>query len=184
MHFFVPNDRIFHCLNIPQNSPNVEYTSHLKNVIIYCLPQFPPLGLAMVKVNLISTHSLNCAESHDIGHSHFRLLFPANSRNVTNRLFWIPPRQFHQFSCTFCSKHKVLHMSTLLLPNDMKPLTNAKCAFYRYVVLVLFAGKLKIMCVLPRCKSCPLCHLAEGSKTLTHMLRQCYFVTRYPQHWM
>ena len=27
--FFVPNDHIFHCLNTPQNSPNLEYTSHL-----------------------------------------------------------------------------------------------------------------------------------------------------------
>ena len=32
--FFVPNDRIFQYLNIPQNSPNLEYKSHLpKNVI-------------------------------------------------------------------------------------------------------------------------------------------------------
>ena len=26
--FFVPNDGILHCLNIPQNSPNLEYKSH------------------------------------------------------------------------------------------------------------------------------------------------------------
>ena len=26
---------------------------------------------------------------------------------------------------------------------------NAECAYYRYIVLVLFAGKLKIMCILP-----------------------------------
>ena len=43
--FSVPNDLIFHCLNISQNSPNIEYTSHLpNNVLIYCRPQFPPLG--------------------------------------------------------------------------------------------------------------------------------------------
>ena len=46
----VPNDRIFHCLNMPQNSPNLEYTSHLlKNVIIYCRPQFPGLGAIIKK---------------------------------------------------------------------------------------------------------------------------------------
>ena len=49
-HFVVRNDRIFHCLNIPQNSANLEYTSHLpKNVIIYCRPQLPPLGGAIIK---------------------------------------------------------------------------------------------------------------------------------------
>ena len=38
------------CLDIPQNSPNLEYKSHLaKNVIIYCRPEFPPLGGAVIK---------------------------------------------------------------------------------------------------------------------------------------
>ena len=41
---------IFHCLNIPQNSPNLEYMSHLpKNFIIYCRPRFPPLGGVIIK---------------------------------------------------------------------------------------------------------------------------------------
>ena len=48
--FFVPNYRIFHCLNMPQNSPNLEYRSHLvKNVIIYHRCDFPPLGGAIIK---------------------------------------------------------------------------------------------------------------------------------------
>ena len=50
LFFFVPNDRIFHCLNIPQNSPNLEYKSHLaKNFIIHCCPEFPPLGGSTIK---------------------------------------------------------------------------------------------------------------------------------------
>ena len=48
--FFVPNDHIFHCLNVPQNSTNLEYTSHLpKNFTIYCCLQFPPLGGPIIK---------------------------------------------------------------------------------------------------------------------------------------
>ena len=48
--FFVLNDHIFHCLNMPQNSPNLEYKSHLPTLfIIYCLPKFPPLGGAVIK---------------------------------------------------------------------------------------------------------------------------------------
>ena len=87
-NFFVPNDHIFCCLNIPQNSPNL---SHLpKKFIIYCHPQFPPLGGAIIKEsvfwlithllgctfkNLMSTHSLNCAESCGVSHGHLCLLF-------------------------------------------------------------------------------------------------------------
>ena len=81
--------------------------------------------------------------------AHFRLpFFSANSWNVANLLFRTPPRRFHRFApnfcrpswqkvikrtltfqtilkllndnCTFCSKHKVLHISTLFCPNDMK----------------------------------------------------------------
>ena len=36
--------------------------------------------------NLICTHSLNCAESRDIGHAHF-CFFPANLGNDTNLFF-------------------------------------------------------------------------------------------------
>ena len=66
---------IFHCLNIPQNSPNLEYKSHLaKNCINYCRSEFPPLGGAVIKESAfyyhilcrifkISTRSVNCAES-------------------------------------------------------------------------------------------------------------------------
>ena len=78
---------------IPQNSPNSEYKSHLvKNCMIYCCPQFSPLGGTIIKESafwLITplhfvTHSktlyqqivsLNYAESREIGHTHFRLLF-------------------------------------------------------------------------------------------------------------
>ena len=89
---FFPVDCIFHCLNIPQNSPNLKYMSHLlKNIIMYCCPQFPPQGGAIIKgsafwiithvlcctfKHLISTCSLNCAES-----CHFRpMFFATNSR--------------------------------------------------------------------------------------------------------
>ena len=73
---------------MPQNSPNLEYLSHLpKNVIIYCRPQFPPLGGAIINksgfwlmTQTLSdiqkpSRSLNCAESRGIGHAHFRLTF-------------------------------------------------------------------------------------------------------------
>ena len=60
-----------------------------------------------------------------------------------------------------------MHQEVVLFCGRQKLFTNAECAFYHYVVLVLFAGELKIMCVLSRCKTCPLCHLARGSKTLT-----------------
>ena len=54
-HFFIPNDRIFHCLNMPQNSPNSEYRSALpKNVIIYRRPWFPPLGGAIIEESAFS----------------------------------------------------------------------------------------------------------------------------------
>ena len=85
--FFVPNDRIFYCLNMPQNSPN----SHLaKHFIIYCRPEFPPLGGAVIKEsafwlithilcrtfkNLIFPRSVNCAESCGIGPAHIRQPF-------------------------------------------------------------------------------------------------------------
>ena len=37
---------------MPQNSPNLEYKSHLlQNVIIYCRPEFPPLSGAMIMEN-------------------------------------------------------------------------------------------------------------------------------------
>ena len=46
--FFVPNDHIFHCLNIPQNSSNLEYKWNIR-FIIYCRPECPQLGGAIVK---------------------------------------------------------------------------------------------------------------------------------------
>ena len=84
--FLLPNDHNFQSLNIPKNSLNLDYTSPLpKNVIIYCRPQFLPLGGAIIKDSaypnpyilcckfktLISTCSLNCAESRDLGHARF-----------------------------------------------------------------------------------------------------------------
>ena len=48
--FFRENDCIFHCLDTPQNAPNLEYKSHLaKNVLIYCRSEFPPLGGTVIK---------------------------------------------------------------------------------------------------------------------------------------
>ena len=112
--FFVPNDHIFHYLNIPQNSPNLEYTSYLpKNVIIYCRPQFPPLGGAIIKEsafwfithilcrtfkNLICTRSLNCAESCDIGPFHKF----AKCRKPT---FSNSSQLFSQISTKLCTQH-------------------------------------------------------------------------------
>ena len=48
--FFGRNDCIFHCLDIPKNWPNLEDKSHLAKIfIIYCRPEFPPLGGAVIK---------------------------------------------------------------------------------------------------------------------------------------
>ena len=108
---FCPNDRIFHCLYIPQNSPNEEYTSHLpKNVIVYCRPRIPPLGAA------ISTSSLNCAECHDIGHAHFHPpIFSANSRNVANLLFRTSPRKLVKRILIFQTILKLLNNNLLYI---------------------------------------------------------------------
>ena len=50
LFFIFQTVRIFHCLNIPQNLPDLEYKLHLaKNCIIYCRPKFPPLDGAIIK---------------------------------------------------------------------------------------------------------------------------------------
>ena len=63
-HTFIPNDRIFHYLNIAQNSPNLDYMSHqLKMFIIFCRPHVPPLGGTIIKKNCIlayNSHILCC----------------------------------------------------------------------------------------------------------------------------
>ena len=46
--------------------------------------------------NLTSTHSLNCVDSCDIGHTHLRKC--TKSQNST---FLSPPRQFHRFAPKF-----------------------------------------------------------------------------------
>ena len=131
-HFFISNDRIFHCLNIPQNSPNLEYTSHLLKIFkIYFRPRCPPLGGTIIKETAFWL----------ITRPFTPTVFSANSQNVANLLLQSPPMRFHQSapnfahticglslqhstyyittSCTFCSKHKVLHISTLVCPNDI-----------------------------------------------------------------
>ena len=86
------------------------YVIPAENFIIYCHPQFLPLGGAIIKEstfcqvqNLISTCSLNCAESRHIGHAHFRppFFFSANLRNFANLLFRTPHRRFHWFAWSF-----------------------------------------------------------------------------------
>ena len=103
------------------------YNSH----ILYCIFK-----------NLISTRSVNLGESRGISHVH-PFFFPANLQHVTNLLFQTPPRKFHRLapnfrigqnfdrpnnnqlikittSYRFGYKHKVLHISTMVCPNDMK----------------------------------------------------------------
>ena len=68
LFFFVPNADIFHCLNIPQNSPNLEYKSILaKNFIICCHPEFPPLGSAIIKESAFWLITPIYFVSHDNG---------------------------------------------------------------------------------------------------------------------
>ena len=119
-HFFIPNDHIFHCLNITQNSPNLEGTSHrVKNFIIYCHPQFPPLGSAINKEsafwlitlcrvfnNLISTYSQNCAESSHIGHAHFHLRFFTRKFTKCRKPTFSNSSQAISLICTkLCTQH-------------------------------------------------------------------------------
>lgn len=54
--FFVLND---HCLNMPQNSPNLEYSSHLPKMFrFYCRCEFLPLGVTIIKESVfwLKTH--------------------------------------------------------------------------------------------------------------------------------
>ena len=89
-HFFGPNDHIFHCLNMHQNWPNLEYTHHkncdnlLSSSISTtrwcynqgnCILAYESHKLCHTFKNFISMRSLNCVESRHIGHAHFRLLF-------------------------------------------------------------------------------------------------------------
>ena len=101
--FFAQNACIFHCLDIPQNSPNLEYKSHLvKYFVIYCRPEFPPLGgaecvlannshiLSCTFKNLISTHSVNCAESSGKGHPISAYHFFSLLRKMSKTYFFLP----------------------------------------------------------------------------------------------
>ena len=86
--FFVTNDHIFHCLNIPQNSPNLEYRSHLpKKFIIYCHYEFSPLGGAHSKTLYLRVPWIVLSLV-----IHFRLPFCfTNSQNVANSSLAILP---------------------------------------------------------------------------------------------
>ena len=121
----VPNDRIFHCLNMPQNSPNLEYTSHLlKNVIIYCRPQFPGLGAIIKKSAFwLLTPIYFVAHSKTL-YPHIRWIvlnlemqappsfcffFPTNSRNVL-----LTFSNSSQVISSICTKLCTQHLWTLL----------------------------------------------------------------------
>ena len=123
--FFIPNDRILRCLNIPQNSPNSEYTSHLpKNFIIYlisttkwrynrgkCILAYNSHILCCTFKNLISTHLLNCAESRGTGHAHLRLMFfPCLCEIPQTYFFKLLPGDFTDF-------HATLHTASVDSPD-------------------------------------------------------------------
>ena len=144
--FFVPNDHIFHCLNIPQNSPNLEHRSHLpKNIIIYYGHEFSPLGGAIIKSSTFCLITPIYLMAHSKTHIHlFTELcsissykpcpFPppfyfVNLQTVTNLLFRTPLRQFHRlapnFGHTICGpswqkvgKRILIFQTTLKLLNN------------------------------------------------------------------
>ena len=110
--FFVPNDCIFHYLNIPQNSPNLENRSQLP----HC--ECPPLGGTIIQESafrLITPYTLSHIQKTYI-HTFTELCwvswyrprpflhpfsFFANWWNVANLLFRTPAKQFHWFTPNF-----------------------------------------------------------------------------------
>ena len=69
-HFFVPNDRIFHCLNT-QNSPNISICYICQNIFrIFRRPPFPPLGGAIIK------ECAFCPRTHRYFVTHSKTLYP------------------------------------------------------------------------------------------------------------
>ena len=123
-HFFVPNDCIFHSLNMPQNLPNLEYTSHLpkKSSSISttrwpykqgkCVLANNSHTLCCTFKNLISMHSLNCAESCHIGHSHFHLNFFFSQIHKMKQTYF-----FKLLSGDFTDLHQTLHTASLDSPD-------------------------------------------------------------------
>ena len=124
--FFVPNDRIFHCLNISQNSPNLEYTPHL--------PKFHNLlsisttrwhynqgkcvlaynSFCRTFKNIISTRSLNCAESRHIGHAHFRLPFFLHKfTKCRKRTFSNSSPAISPIRTKLCTQHLWTHLTSI-----------------------------------------------------------------------
>ena len=113
--FFVQYDHIFHHLNIPQNSPDLNLP---RIFTIYCHPEFPPLGGAIITERVFVlitpiyfiTHSKTLyPRDHLIelnlviqAHTHFHLpyLFFAQNQTVADILFRTP-RSFYQFAPNF-----------------------------------------------------------------------------------
>ena len=110
MESYVPNDRIFHCLNISQNSPNLVYTSHLlKNFITYCRSQFPSLGGAIIK------ESVFCIITHTYFVPHSKTLYP--------RVHWIVvnspvPISTYRFFCKFAKCCKLSFSNSSQFPRN------------------------------------------------------------------
>ena len=83
------HDQCFFTVSQQQGVAQLTLWSNLpQSPLIYCHPPFPPLYIKESAIwlihsqtlccafkNLISMRSLNCADSHDIGHTHFCLLF-------------------------------------------------------------------------------------------------------------
>ena len=119
--FSGPNDCIFYCRNILQNSPNLKCTLHLpKNVIICCHPQFPSLGDGIIKESaflLIAPILLRTFKYHIHAFSELYWIWwysprpfqqiSANSQNIAKLLFRTPRRQFHWYERNF--PHSKMH---------------------------------------------------------------------------
>ena len=106
--YLVPNDHIFHCLNMDENEilfgKNIRLGKKYYNLwsswmsTTRCcynqgkcvLPYIVSHILDCTFKNLISTCSLNCLESCDIGHGHFYLTFFFVMKDVVKGLYTAP----------------------------------------------------------------------------------------------
>ena len=85
---------IFHCLNIPQNSPNLEYKSHLAKNCIICHPEFTPLGGAIGEESVFWL--ITPIYSHN-SHKPYMHAFPELCW-----ISWYRPISAYHFSPQFC----------------------------------------------------------------------------------
>lgn len=93
--------------------------------------------------------------------------------------------------CDYCCVYMTQDSNVDVFQGRIERLLDTQSVFYCYV-LFLFVDELKIMRVLPRCRSCTLFHPARRSKTLTQGQEKgtdisqrigCFFYFIFTFHW-